>query len=329
MNGRYVLYAISGTDEQFLLESQQFTAIGKSIRDDINNKRRISFCVVAVAVICAAVFGIVKRLPRSFVIAPTEMTDSQTRFLSESSQTEGTMEMVSSDATIGGDARTTVSDAPDVGSAAQTQTTAASLSSAVTVPDSQSETPIDETTGEPDPHVIEPPSPSDPVSTAPFVDASTEPTTVDDDPVEDPGGSAGAVFTSVVVSYSEARDKFAHPIVPCSKGDFLGYKIGIVSKNGDIDSSGSFCLSVTYIFERGSIGLQDQDRLTGSSASTTGEECSYRGRVFYVQPSGSFGDQNVRVGYYPSWDAGIAYEAYFDGDVDVNEIMDLIISVEI
>ena len=138
-------------------------------------------------------------------------------------------------------------------------------------------------------------------------------------------GTPGAVFTSLAVSYDEARETFAHPILQCEHDDFLQYKIGIVSPGGDIHSGSAFCLSLEYVFTNGSVYLEDQDRLSGSSASDYGDEYTYSGRTFYVWEE--WGSR--KIGYYPDWDTGIAYMAVFDLGTDIYEIMNRIISVEI
>ena len=138
-------------------------------------------------------------------------------------------------------------------------------------------------------------------------------------------GTPGAVFKSMTVSYDEARETFAHPVLPCEHGDFLQYKVGIVSPDGNIYSDRAFCLSLEYVFTNGSVYLEDQDRLSGSSASDFGEKYIYAGRTFYVWEE--WGSR--KIGYYPDWDTGIAYMAVFDLGTDLYEMMDLMISVEI
>lgn len=138
-------------------------------------------------------------------------------------------------------------------------------------------------------------------------------------------GTPGAVFTSLAVSYDEAKEAFAHPIVRCERDDFLQYKIGIVSPDGNIHSERAFCLSLEYVFANGAVHLSDQDRLSGSSASDFGTAYTYSGRTFYVREE--WGSR--MIGYYPDWDIGIAYEAVFDLGTDIYEIMNLMISVEI
>ena len=41
---------------------------------------------------------------------------------------------------------------------------------------------------------------------------------------------------------------------------------------------------------------------------------------------GFYGSDQILVGYYPSWDSGVAYQAVFGADADPEEIMDLILS---
>ena len=141
-------------------------------------------------------------------------------------------------------------------------------------------------------------------------------------------GTPGAVFTNVSVGYSEARETFGHPIAPCYDGSFVGYKVGVVSRNGDIHAEGAYCLSVTYEFADGSVSLTDQDRMSGDVVSYSGEQYAYGGRTFRVMEEG-YADGLLYVGYYPSGDSGIAYQAVFGEDADVYAIMDLIIELEV
>ena len=136
-------------------------------------------------------------------------------------------------------------------------------------------------------------------------------------------------FTISDVGYAEAKERFGHPIVPCAYDSFSGYRVGIVSRYGNVNEEGAFCYSLQYIFTNGTVSLADQDRMTGSSASTLGEEYQYRNRTFYVSMPGGYISDSIYIGYYPSWDRGIAYVAVFAPDADIYEIMDLIISLEI
>ena len=138
-----------------------------------------------------------------------------------------------------------------------------------------------------------------------------------------PGGIPGAVFTQLNVSFDEAKEKFAHPILPCTEDDFTGYKAGIVSQNGDTSSSEAFCLSVIYGFTDGSITLTDRSRLNSINCPS-GDTIEYRGRTFYIEDI--WGE--THIGYYPALEKGIAYQALFSPEHDIYDIMDMMISVE-
>ena len=192
---------------------------------------------------------------------------------------------------------------------------------------------------EPGTDALIPTEPSDSLTTPQKTTAPTQrpterPTEKQTEPPTEPspGGTPGAVYTKRDVSYSEAREIFGHPIVSYSGGGFLGYQVGVVSRGGDVNSDGAFCLDVNYVFADGTVNLTDQDRLTGgSTASATGTRYDYRGRTFYVQTPedyGFYGSDQILVGYYPSWDSGVAYQAVFNADADPEVIMDLILSVE-
>ena len=139
-----------------------------------------------------------------------------------------------------------------------------------------------------------------------------------------PGGLPGAVFTQLNVSFDEAKEKFAHPIILCTEDDFTGYNAGIVSQNGDTGSDKAFCLSVTYRFTDGSITLTDRSRLNGINCPS-GDTIEYRGRTFYVEDI--WGE--THIGYYPALEKGIAYQALFSPEHDIYDIMDMMIAVEI
>lgn len=167
---------------------------------------------------------------------------------------------------------------------------------------------------------------------APLTTSAPE-TTAQPDVTKGPG-DAHAVLTMIDVDFDEAKEKFAHPIVRCEKEGFAGYKVGIVSQNGDVGSKEAFCFSVRYEFANGSITLSDYDRMTGvHSYSDSEKKYEYRERTFYDQtpnygPAVTDYADSVHIGYYPTGEKGIAYYAVFDADTDVYEIMDLIISLE-
>ena len=140
-------------------------------------------------------------------------------------------------------------------------------------------------------------------------------------------GNPGAVHTPLKVNYDEAKERFGYPIEKCSSNDFLGYKIGIVSQNGDINSKEAFCWDLTYEFTNGYIYIQDQDRSAGKLANPGIEQYDYLGRTFAME--NSYNDEQHTIGYYPTDTGGLAYCATFDKSVDIYGIMDMIISVEL
>ena len=140
-------------------------------------------------------------------------------------------------------------------------------------------------------------------------------------------GDPDTAHTLIDVSYDEAKERFGYPIVECSRSDFLGYKVGVVSKNGHTESKEAFCLDLTYDFTNGQILIQDQDRSAGKLANPGIEQYDYLGRTFVKEDS--YDDEHIIIGYYPTDMDGFAYLATFDKSVDVYEIMELIISVEL
>ena len=164
-------------------------------------------------------------------------------------------------------------------------------------------------------------SATDAAPALPSAENTTEPPGNPGDP-----GSPGAVFTSMEVSYAEAKEAFAHPIAACETDQFTGYQIGLICPNGDSSASDTVCLSVTYLFTNGSVCLTDQDRLSGS-VTPEGEPYPYRGNLFYVQAPDTY-DDHLRIGCFPTQESGIAYQAVFDRAADPNEIMDLLLSLK-
>lgn len=134
------------------------------------------------------------------------------------------------------------------------------------------------------------------------------------------------VYKDVIVGYDTAKTYFNHPIVPCDKNDFVGYSVLLVSPNENNNESETDCLSLTYLFTSGSVDLRDQDK-TGK-VTPTGKQYEYCDRTFYVHTPEYNGD-NIRIGYYPTGENGIAYQAHFNSRSDMNEIMDLILSLEL
>ena len=152
--------------------------------------------------------------------------------------------------------------------------------------------------------------------------SSVEPTSVDATTVVDKPQN---VYKDVSVDYNTAKSYFGHSIVPCNRSDFTGYSVLLVSPNGNNNEQGTKCLSLTYLFTKGSVVLYDQGK-TGK-ITPTGNRQEYRGKIFYVHTP-EFNGDNIRIGYYPTGESGVAYQANFNSGSDVNEIMDLILSLE-
>ncbi len=153
-------------------------------------------------------------------------------------------------------------------------------------------------------------------------------------PPDIPGssGNPGAVFTRRTVSFAEAQELFGHPLIPCGRDDFQRYQAGIVSRNGNAQGSGAFCLSVTYEFADGAVTLTDWDRMNGSDGSPDAEQISYCGKLFYVERPDAYED-SLRIAYYaagydPFSLRGIEYQAVFGGSADLYAVMDLMLSLE-
>lgn len=330
MNSRDLLCAVAGIDESFVRESEQFSAVAAKIKAERQRERQKATAVVLAAAVCVAMFLTIKLAPPSFrLFAPSGVTNVNTP--GQNSPSDGGNAVV--DPVPG-----TTADQNAVSATAGEPTSAVKETEGIpsTAGDRKPSAPAGETTRretatekpvtEAPPATTAPEKPTSSEATAPPV-PSTEPPTKPSTDSGEPGTTPGAVYSSVNVSYKEAKEIFGHPIVSCASGSFIGYQVGVVSRNGNIHESGAFCLSVTYRFSNGSINLQDQDRSAGSVAHNTGERYEYGGRTFYV--SEGYADDGLYVGYFPTGDDGIAYQAFFDEDTDVYEIMDLMISVEL
>ncbi|MBQ7100995.1 MAG: hypothetical protein IJN81_05135 [Clostridia bacterium] len=134
------------------------------------------------------------------------------------------------------------------------------------------------------------------------------------------------IYKDVVVGYDTAKAYFGHPIVPCDKSDFTGYNVLLVIPKENNNESETDCLAVMYLFTSGSVDLRDQNK-TGK-VTPTGKQYEYYGKTFYVHTP-EFNGDNIRIGYYPTGENGIAYQAHFNSRADINEIMDLILSLEL
>jgi hypothetical protein len=151
--------------------------------------------------------------------------------------------------------------------------------------------------------------------------------------------ASNAVYTRLSVSYTDAKEKFGHPLREGTGSDFLGYNAGIVYN----DAEEASCFEVNYVYTNGTVSVIDQDRMNGS-LSTSGAEVyivspdgniiradkqyNYLGRTF-TDESYSVSNEKIRIGYYPTGENGLAYVAEFDKTADINDIMDIIIETEI
>ena len=311
MTGTDLLCAVAAADEKLASESERFSVIAGEIRADKKKKQRRLAAASVAAVLCAAGFGVVKYAPRLFKVF--SLPDTSTFQASDRTDSMGTT--TSPDATrpedtteeaVGGvpfpeQASTTGNgnDSPSPGTAP--------LPTEPSTQPPQTETPS--SSGETDA------SPSEP-----SVEASSEvETTVVSQ--EEPQ----TVYRDVLVDHGTAETYFRHPLVPCGRNDFNGYCVLLGSPNGNSDGSETTCLSVTYLFENGSVSLYDQDR-TGEIIPS-GKASSYDGRTFYVHMPEFNGDP-LRVAFFPTGGSGVAYQASFGRGTDAGEIMDLLITLE-
>ena len=146
-------------------------------------------------------------------------------------------------------------------------------------------------------------------------------------PNKSQSGTPMGVYTELSVGYEEAKERFAHPVVQCFDSDFVGYKVGVVSQNGNISMDRAFCWDMTYEFTNGLVYIQDQDRSAGKIANNGIEQYDYCGRTFVREES--YDNGRIIIGCYPTDMEGLGYRAEFDSSVDIYKIMDRIISLVI
>ena len=288
MNGTDLLTAIAGTAPEYLTESQRFGEIGDLIQADLRQKKRRVSMIGISSLFCIAAIAVWRIAPFT---PRVPVADDVAQSIPEDF---GTADISSAEGEIPADTTATAITEPSAGERTQ---------------------PSD---------ILQPPTET--VSDAPDTNPPSAENTTATSATPGGPGTANAVYTEQTADYNTAKQTFGYPIIQCDNADFIGYKIGIVSRNGDVNADGAFCLSVVYEFANGSVSLQDQDRMTGSAASTFGDRYDYRGRTFYVNMLDAA--PRILVGYFPTWDSGIAYQADFAPDSDIYNIMDLIISVE-
>ena len=305
MNERDLLFAIAGTNGDLLAESGMFDTVSEIIRSRQKRIRRGIAAIGAALALCIAAFAIWRQTPQmpgDVAVAPPQTTENGAAHTAPNEITEQTT------ADPGPTAATTAEQPPQTTDADEPEQSTRETPSAEPATAAEETAPTEE----------DPPAPP------------AETTTGTPVPGGEPG-TANAVLTQLAVDYETAKETFAHPIVRCAAADFTGYRIGVVSRQGDSSEPGAVCVSLEYDFADGYIALQDQDRTPGSVASEQGARTEYRGRVFYVwtYDGGGIYEDRQCVGYFPTGDGGVAYQAFFSPGKDVYEIMDLIISVVI
>ncbi len=311
MNSKDLLCAIAETNDEYLYESQRFGAVAGIIKHERQTQRRKITAYGIAFALCISAFAVWKLTPLSQRLRVTNAATGNAPEIGDTSplppgsaapdtrQPEDT-EIAAERTEIAPDTRKTEKGDPAPG-------TAATVASPVEEPTVSGRN-------------EQPSLPADAdVSDIATTEQISEPFTGNAAP-----GGANAVYSQINVDYNGAKERFAHPIVPCTDGAFTGYKAGIVSRSGSVNENGAYCLSVIYEFTNGTIVLTDQDRLGGTGA--LGDVCEYRGRTFYVAPD-YYG--RLHIWYLPTQERGIAYQADFEQDTDRYAVMDLMIGLEI
>lgn len=136
-------------------------------------------------------------------------------------------------------------------------------------------------------------------------------------------GNPHAVYRRIPATYEEAKKMFGHPIVECSSKGFLGYEIGTITPNGNIQGSNIRYLSVIYLFQNGKIELMDQSRL-GAGAMLAYDQClpeEYKGFTFWLDRTGNTGNMI----YFPLADHLIMTANF--SNMELSEIYDLLLTL--
>lgn len=330
MTGADLLCAISAADEKYANDSGQFSVVAAAIKADRKKNLQRFAAIGIAAVLCIAVFGAVKSMPQFFkMFTPSDTTTIQTPNWNDptattlppaiTSQENSTEEDVGS--THSEDQVSTTKNGNEHPAASTENPTRPEPTSIADRQEPSVQTPqteVPSTTKKADTPTV--PSMESVPSSPSAEPSSVVATTIVNQ--EEPQ----TVYQDVTVDHETAKMYFKHPIVPCNRNDFNGYNVLLGSPDGNINSSETTCLSVTYLFTNGSIDLRDQDR-TGE-IYPTGNSYSYDGRTFYVHTPEFNGDP-LRVAYFPTGSSGIAYQASFGSNTDVNLIMDIIISLEL
>lgn len=148
---------------------------------------------------------------------------------------------------------------------------------------------------------------------------------------KDPDNSQGndnpnGVYTKRDYAYSKVKELFGHNIVECSAEGFQKYTVGTVTQK---ESGYKAYVDVTYVFNNGTVLIQDQDRISGRyDPNGDNKKIEYEGKTFYI-PSYVSGEETIVIEYFPTQDKGLAYIATFDASVSEESICSLLLSLEI
>lgn len=124
-----------------------------------------------------------------------------------------------------------------------------------------------------------------------------------------------AVYHTIPATYEEVKSLFGHPIIQCSSNEFLGYALGTITPNGNINDNNTSYLSVIYSFRNGEIELIDQSRL-GAGASISYEFYpteEYKGCTFWHDSTSNsiyfpLSDNLLMTGNFSHMDSPEIYE---------------------
>ena len=322
MNGRDLLCAVAGADEAYVLESERFEEIAAGISAERQRRRRRAAAAGLAAAVCAAAFAALRQTPEpAKTPAPPETSDRQTTGTGAPSdrETASSAPQAEPPATT---ARTDETDAPTETKPPVTERTTRAPAAPETAAPPETTASAEEPMTPPE--TAQPTdNPTEPHNSTVPTDSPTEPldpTVPTDKPTE-----SAAVYSEIAADYATAREAFGRPLAACGRSGFNGYRLGIVSRHGDINEAGAYCLSVTYVFTDGWVKIMDQDRLGGSGPGwTEPRPYAYRGRTFYIGT-----DDRVRVWYAPTGESGLVYAGEFDEGAELGEILDLVLSLEI
>ncbi|MBQ9879815.1 MAG: hypothetical protein IJM45_05205 [Clostridia bacterium] len=353
MNGRDLLCAFADIDEGMLVESGRFSVIEAAVESDRKKMRRRFAAVGIAAVVCIAVLAVMRSLPDPLpIFVPSDATETGILGSQDPSDNSGvavlpgadaTSESVSDEATSVQDVTsgtqpripstvgpTTSSDPSKTKPQAPSTTDPtteepATVATTTEAPSNQTPSSAEPTTTEHSTTVIRPsprlPSETETI-TEPNSEASSVTPTIAGEPI-DP-----TVYEDLTVDYETAREIFGHPIRECEREDFVKYEALMVYPDGAENPEKYYCPVLYYVFIDGSVDLRDQDRTEGNVIIPASGAREYKGRTFYVHLPEFNGDR-ISVWYFPTGNSGICYQAFFDSRKDVNEIMEMIISIEI